>query len=42
MVLLELESRRQHLFVITRELANEAANQASSVQQPDYQQRQET
>lgn len=39
---LELESRRQQLLVIMRELASEAANQASSVQQPDYLQRQET
>lgn len=37
MMLLKLEGRRQQL-----ELANEAANQASSVQQPDYLQCRET
>lgn len=41
-MLLELESRRQRLLIITRELANEGANQASSVHQPDYLQCQET
>lgn len=42
MMLLKLESRRQRLLIITRELANEGANQASSVHQPDYLHCQET